>query len=593
VFFRPPENEDSGYDDRPTGPVELPTMKLSLNIWNLRGSIDSNSDGVSDWEDLRLYLVDQSYPAGGVIEGRSYNTTMLWTMMTDRGDETLSVEDFAVYFEGIQRARPGRKWKVNRRERVVRLDAELIHLARYAIELLIADDVATRLQNEPPNTPSIATATYELIWQDDARSIALAHTREGPTGNPQGAHIYRMVDLWYTISTCVEDIMRSITRTTASFQTESWRGMSISGRSVGTPLDVFRFFRQSYTEAGGKGAELSPMDLYFVGRVYWINSGVYIGGFLRDDGSGAKSESLWKWPNLWDFVLDSCGPAKMIVRHTGLHQMSIYWARIQEGVGSPVPLGAADFLESEIEFDEGAATLRGASAEPAENTADAIEFRLSGLTAEPDHTVKVTFSNHPDGTPENDEFSPIFAPGRFQVPSVIVSQPGFRGFGLYYFHNPPGVSIAMIPIRPHHYVELHDGLGYRESDCIDAIQLPMIPSGFVANDTKGYETYLWVPIRRCYGDMTAGACVPFVSAKAITSEFAAEHQTVYTGTVSMGLVWWKDLGNLCSAESFPNANGFLWDGDSFFSDLPGRPHVLRVQDNPGECTTKIELLAQA
>jgi hypothetical protein len=121
----------------------------------------------------------------------------------------------------------------------------------------------------------------------------------------------------------------------------------------------------------------------------------------------------------------------------------------------------------------------------------------------------------------------------------------------------------------------------------------MIPSGFVANDTKGYETYLWVPIRRCYGDMTAGACVPFVSAKAITSEFAAEHQTVYTGTVSMGLVWWKDLGNLCSAESFPNANGFLWDGDSFFSDLPGRPHVLRVQDNPGECTTKIELLAQA
>ncbi len=592
TFFRPPENEDAGYDDRPTGPVEFPTMKLSLNVWSLRGNVDSNGDGVSDWEDLRNYMVNQSYAGGGTIEGRTFNTTMLWTMLTDRGDDSLAVGAFEVYFEGVQRPRPGRKWKVNRKERIVRLDAELVHLARYAPELIIADDVATRLQNSPPSSPVITTATYETLWQDGAHSVTLAHTREGPMDNPQGAHMYRLVDLWHTISTCIEDVLKSITRSTATFEMSSWRGMTISGRNVGTPLDVFRFFRQSYTIAGGKGAEITPFDLHFVGRVYWISSGIYIGGFLRNDGAGSKSESLFRWPNLWDFLIDSCGPAKMILRHTGLHQMSFYWARIQEGGGAPIALGPADFAETEIEFDEGAGTIRGTSAEPAENTSETIEFKLAGLNAEPDHTVKCVFSNHPDGSPENDEFIPLYSPSRFLTPMIAVAHPGFRGFGLYYLDHPSGITFSQIPIRPHHYVELHDGTAYRESDCIDEIELPMIPDGFRTNDVNGYETYLWVPLRRCYSDMTVAASIPFASAKGVTSLFAAEHQTVFTGTFSMGLVWWKDLGRLCDAATFPNANGFLWDSATFFSAIPGRPHILRVQDNPGECTTKIELLAQ-
>lgn len=594
VVFRPPENDDAGYDDRAVGPVELPSLKLSLNLINIKGNTDSDGDGMSDFEDLRRYLVDQTFPNGGSIEGRAFATTMLWTVLTDRGNPNLDVADFEIYFEGVQRKRPGRKWKLDRRARIVKLDAELIHVARYAIETVIADDIATRLQNDPPVSPVRVTATYELLWQNATRTLTLGHTREGPLHNPEAADLYRVVDLFYTISTCVEDVLKAVARGPASFSFDSMRGVTIRGKRVGTPLDVCLFYRQRCDDpTGGKGAALGVTDLWFPGRVLWMDSGTFIAGFLRDDGSGAKQESLFRWGNAWDFLVDVCGPAKMVLHYTGEHHMAVHWAAIQEGHVISLPIGPSNFIGSELEIEEGAGTIRGTTVEPAEGMLATIEYVTPGLVAEPDHTLKLVFTNCPDASPANDEFSLIRFPTRFPGQTLLVSQAGFRGFGLYYLDAPPTITSSPIAIRPHHYLLVHNGQGFRTGDCREYVAPPTIPAGTYDLYSKSfYEQYLWAPIRRCYVDMLAESCLPYAAAVAITAEFSAEHQTLYSGTLSMRDLWWKDLGNLLSELTFTNASGFLWGGEQFFNAIPGRPHVLRVQDNPGECTTKVELLAQ-
>lgn len=594
IIFRPPDNESAGYNDRPLGAMQLPSMKLAFNLANIKGEVDTNSDGTTDMEDLLGYIVEQKWNNGGTIEGRGFATSTLFTLYTDRGDSSITdVTLFDPYFVGAQRIRPTTKFVINWRNETARIELELIHLVRIACENVIPDDVATRVQNGThPVGPKQFYLTYELLWKQTSPQLAwFGHLRAGPfDGRQQQVDMWRLVDFYRTLSTCIEDVMRAFTRTTASFIFDGSRGVTINGRRTATPVDVFRLYRQRINDASGeKGTELATTDLWIVGRVSYLSTGQAIGGFLRDDATGEGQESLWRWSNMWDFLIASTGVAMMRVEAGSATAFTIFWDYISP-VSAQISIDRSIVLGNEVTIEQGAATIRGASAEPAEEAQDPIEYKIKGLDAEADATIQLVFSNHPDWADSNETFAPLI--GTIDgTAAAFATLPGFRSFGLYYIDT---VGSAEAPIRPHHYCEVNNGVGWRTGDCADAVPPPggILISSFGGGPVyPGMEKSLWAPIRGMFHQMIYQASMPYASAKAVTFEFSNPMQNTTEMEVPLAIVCWKDIGRRVSS-TWSSGTEFLWDSMTFLDPIPGAPVIVSAQDNPGTAMTKLLLLAQ-
>ncbi|MEO5931156.1 MAG: hypothetical protein ABIR47_14585 [Candidatus Kapaibacterium sp.] len=599
VVITPPLNDEDGYGEVPIGLPTLPTLKLSLNLYNLNST--------ASLRDLRSAIVSPRYVGGGVVYGRTFPTATLWTLYTDRGNAALAISAFKCVFDGVQQKGLSDHYSHDRANRVLKIEVELVNVLTKCMRDCLPADVAAefraRITAGGVPTKGPYRETFDAIWQNPAADYTYYRSQYDRDDNYQEATMVRHIDLWYSIATALSIIYRCYHRNDPSVSLgrgeigifSVYTTTDYYDDQVGTPLDTFALYKRSYLPDGSKGATLTPRQRWLPGLVALHNApSDYISGYIVDRGT--ESTGIFRYKSMYEYIDDAVlgGVGKAIIDQLDDHQIIIYLGRIRETYGGTVSVSAGDFLKGD-EWDTGGGIQMGGTVDVHGVSSDdqsSIAYTI-GAEADPDISMVATLHNMPDcRTPDSAAFdSPTFSTQSMGVRSV-----GFRENCLYYIEAPAGISTTELPILLHHYVGHHNGVGY----LFDVRELWSLPTPVLTftgdfGASQIYQaaiTYLGGPSITAFIEMQEQACIPYAAARAIPREFSADHQTVYDQIVPADLIWYQDIGRLCNGALFPNANIFLPAGETWLSDIPGSPIVLRVQDDYNNAVTKVKLFAQ-
>lgn len=620
LFPLPPEGE-AGHEDIPIGWHTLPTLKLEINLYNLRTS--------DDLRDLWSYLVRPYLEDAGDIGNRMFTTSLFWQVKTDRGDPsrvitptfTIGVgwdaDPFDYGFEGVQQQGLLNEFEHDPVNEVSRYNVELLNVIHRCIQECTPDDVGAALFSDT-SYPIMGpiTRTHDAIWFNEAGDRLYWAGQEG--GYPSevdfdgelvvheslGAYLNRLCDLWHAAGVKLSQIYRQYNRLGStnggavgfySFETTAAGTYAIG--TNGTPLDALRLAEFDYNDPASPGPDLDHTNRWFISRTAFTDSPTEtVGGYMFKGDSEDGSPGMHKWKSLYTYLDETLtgGFGKIIVHYSiqnhSVPIIQLYCAQLLESLGADEVIGRADFIDKG-KWSCGAGNQMGATVDIATSMHEdpaTIENKAPDEDL-PDFSLVATMHNLPDSR-DYFQVKRSDAGGDYVEKSVGVYNVGFRLSTIYYRCTDASVTTAFggIAIRASDVVRLRDGSG-TDQDFGTPLVYPT-PSLDGLED-RAVISALGDPLTEQFIKAAFQACTPWCVLAAVPHYFSSYLQTVYDNRVSMNVLWWHDIGRRIASSAFANANIFCDFGETWYTDVPGAPVVLRGQDDWNNGTYSCKLFA--
>lgn len=637
VLFVIPEDSESGYEDVPVGFPTLQTLSLTLNLANLNST--------TELRDLRAYLVKPNFPDGGAVGVRGFPTSPVFVLWTDRGgsnrDFSLAGAPFFRAFEGKQEVNLENNIRHDRVNNVTEFKVELINLITACFKECKPGDLQNVFINgaysglyemeEPWAFNTYGQIVLDDVYLDEAQNNIYFsaniggvpdHTKyttyydaihseykvraDGVTPDKLSCHMFRLKDLFHALGKCLTKIYQMYTRDVDARFSIYGYNTNYSGAdpygdtdteylaTVGTPFDTWEMYERNLEPDGGIGDKLAHDNRWFCGEVYhFVDGGMQVVDGYCFDFSNSEGPGIFHWGNMLEYF-DECllgGVAKCTVyvdqtgSILGKRVVSVACQGIWEHVFNSPAIGADAMLNTIADFTPGTNVMTGANVEiPGAWSTDpsTIENKPDGGNGK-DLSLTMPLHNMPDS--RDPQYTVDHAAGTlFTKDCHGLVRIGFRTNTLFYKATIPGIPHDMF-VRIHETVRHYNGEN-RDVTAVDyGVPLFERPTPTHARDMS--EDLLDIHIKQ-----SEESCMPFIASRVPPREFGAPQQTLFNDMVPLDIGWWQDIGGRIGADFFPNGNIFLPTGETYYSDIPGQPVVLKSQDDWENATAKVKLFAK-
>lgn len=633
VLFTPETDDEAGHDDVPVGWHSLPTLKLEMNLYNLRVG--------SDAQDLWAYIIEPIATDAGTTGFRTFDTSILWQLMTDRGDATRKItptftigvgwdaDPFHYGFEGVQQQGLVNQFEHDPVNGVARYNVELLNVIHRCIQECTPLDVANALFDDGSYpTKGWLTRTHDALWFNAGGDRIFWAGQQG--GYPDevdfdgdvvaheklGARFNRICDLWHAAGVVLSQIYRAYNRRGATnggamgfYSDATTTAGSYAIGTNGTPLDALRLAEFDYNDPTSAGPNLDHTNRWFISKTAFIDAtSTTVGGYMFKADTEEASPGMMRWKSLYTYLDETLmgGFGKIIVHYSivaNIPIVQLYCAKLFESFGAEPAITRPDFRQvgrwAVGEGNQMGATIDIKTASYEDPTTIENPAPDEDL---PDLSLTATMHNLPD-TRDFDHVRLSQDGDEYVEKSVGVYNVGFRISTIYYFCTDPTVTddAGGIAIRAHDVVYLRDGTGadqgftsgltYPTLTITDAVFDDYEDNGLTPELYNGVRTLLSDPVVEAFIVAAFQCCTPWCVIAAAPHYFSSYNQTLYENQVSMSKLWWHDIGQRIAAAGFANANIFCDDGETWYTAVPGAPIVLRGQDDWNNATYTCKLLA--
>lgn len=286
-----PNLGESGYDGLMVGLQRTPTLTAGFRIDRLTNN-------------LGLYLVDSRFTNGiSVSVGGNSNYTLVTDsfnvarLLSDRGNPSLSVDDFFTEFIGLQQDTPGRTLSL-RYSGTIYQEVQFVHAGRAVLEMIPPEmlsqhvfytmDTTTFRANTGSNALN-AKACYDVLYESSGDFYALCSSTRGTDEQRAYYALYREGTLARAIQELAEAVLNACLRQEATFTYDS--PFAPASSSVGhSPIMGWKYYKQTYVHTNERGVEIAnpEFNLYFVGAI-WYDVGIEYN--VGTDGLGERLDS--------------------------------------------------------------------------------------------------------------------------------------------------------------------------------------------------------------------------------------------------------------------------------------------------------------
>jgi len=494
-IFAPSLGDVAFASSLPIGAPRTPVAKVRFELVQL---------ALRGFDDVVAALLSPAV-AGGVSyaipDGSSHtmttDTTTLLTVLSDNGDDTLEIDEFAVVFQGAQIKQVQRPLGLSYEDDIGEYEATFAHVVEACLERIKPADIAqyalyalntTDWVNPAGGSGDYAFAhLYDAIYQggdDDATYAIGSATRAADIDKQIRCRLYAIESLPYAIEALAQEVYKALVRDSgATFEFRRSIGTNASS-AHGTPFDFLRFYSQTYDATGLKGnTELivnsgGAKQLFFVGAGWQGGNDTYaVGtdelGAALDAGDivvGMFSPSdtdfgVYSYTNAYDLFVDMCagGLSKATYHFEDDKSCDVYFSPILGGYRSIQSIHRGDVLKEDPNAVLGGGYVSEVEAQWPDAQGDdesvVIRAKTEGNLGDARGGVNLFFHNLPYQGSESDfKWWAGNLPGQPNIAdednSVFMSYPFFSPRRLYYFDNAGTLLDGDSPILAHDQVRL-------------------------------------------------------------------------------------------------------------------------------------------
>jgi hypothetical protein len=300
-----------------------------------------------------------------------YKLTNFLVVRSDKGESALAASAFYYMFTGCQGFSPTVKYGDFRQSKFLRYDAEFFHSARFVLEQINADMLATALQKYAAVRKRQAV---NVQFDDVPKSARFLDHPKDIDNDYVGMLFYTIFDFNTALEELAKTFAEKIERKALSGVTLAYGGIAFAKWNTANLTDFSPV-------PLGNGA-----DIYFLGTVYEPPNWTKRGGLLD------KGSELYKRETMFDVVKDSC-EAGCIARY----DVFTYWhTEPMRGVDAGVTV-KADTVQI-LDGEGGTSWLRGVEL-AMQNIANIRYVNTGAAMANTDWTLNLFWHN---GTQEAD-----------------------------------------------------------------------------------------------------------------------------------------------------------------------------------------------
>lgn len=491
-----------GYDALPLGMPDPPVKGFRIDHVPLFEAGDADLEALS------------GYMLGGVGEqatfarytndpGRLCTTYNLYVLLTDGGDATLDIEDFALEFFGTQHQ------KLEEPLKTIVLDGvtieaiqeiETIHIIRTILGDLTPEDVSIHMGNQGYDTVS-ERYLYDTGYTDSGVwYVRLFGSPPGSTPYQQFV-LYRHEDFWTALGWLASAMMETL----LGFSDVPWTWETTLGAggvaSVG-PYVVTEMNISGLLKTLAHAATEATEDTQIVGFIVLSDdTDTPVGGFFHT----GEPTGIMRYDSLWDVLKDATEgtSARARLEQSPIGVTTIIFEPCASRVAfcSPnVPLTAPILRRGLVA--QAVADVPGADQEPVSS----VVVRQWGTTEDPKRIIPGVFQCSPQ-LGAIDDVIPLWVASGLSFDNdtvdgeiIGVLSPNVNVNTLWYLSQPSGFARA-VPWRVHHYV------GVRTSDAatidhrtLDAVSVDLpTPGAFGGGTAEQLRAHVidlwWKPFR--------------------------------------------------------------------------------------------------
>lgn len=628
------------YDGVPLGWPSPPSLKLGFDLT----ALNTFYTETGDTSNIATRLLSPVWPDGGIFyisdpfavdpdTPYPFDLFNLVRYTTDAGDKDLAVTAFEAVFIGTQNPFPSITVKASRTPERVTCDVEFTHIIKACLEAITPDIFVAAFRSDhagtgyPNNTPKATGVMYDYLFSDGVYRYARAYAKyKDDDGNYEKARLYHIRHLAETMRGLVEQAYYNFTRifstTTVDvgfYSKNTNHPHYDAAYNTHTPLSVYEFFEQDYTEANVRGASLlgsilPENNIYFVGYIWssTVNTDVgtdpyadAIGGFL----SPHDDYAIHTFTNMWDFMKRWADGTLCKVQFdvAARDTMKIYFNPLKQSITTDTARrylrtrnfrrGGGDAPDAEIEIGgqrmSGAvATWVGAGNDDETN----ITVKVVGSRADADGAFEIMFHNIPGVGDAANRYRMSKHTGDkgynpdISGPHVIGASTGFRSRTLYYISTPL-LSASEIAIRVHDTIGVDLGDGYVIDGEITPLPTTSASQGLIASE---FDEQWWYAFVATMKGVQLNSGMGYATAYRATETFSDVGQSEIRTEVDLDFAYLMDIGDrytfVDDAGAYAGGNIFL-DTASYLTPIPGRPYLTKCEPNYVTHTAKITLLS--
>lgn len=296
-------------------PITVPGYTEERQIWVQ----DPNDSQVGGWE-----TETNVYPPGTLEPDiKDFKLTNFLTVRCDKGESALAESAFYFMFTGCQGLSPTVKYGNFSTKGFLRFDATFNHSARFVMEQVNADMLATYVQKYTPISRNYAV---NVGFDDVPKKVRILEQPKDVSDTYAGMLFYKVFDFIQALDDVTKEVAQKVERKALS-------GVIIPTGSIG-----FGRFKATNPANFSLAANVNTDSMYFIGNVSEPPNWERRGGLLD------KGSPLYKLETMFDYVKNSC-EAGCIARYdvfTSWHHEPI------RGTSSGVTL-----KQDDIEFTDG------------------------------------------------------------------------------------------------------------------------------------------------------------------------------------------------------------------------------------------------
>ncbi|MBL7989032.1 MAG: hypothetical protein JNJ94_13295 [Chlorobi bacterium] len=566
---------EAGYDGLPIGLPDTPTRSFRVDLQLL--NVDA------DLQDLARYLVTP------VVAGQSLklnssevawssatvDTLNVFTLLTDAGDPSLTISQFAAEYIGVQYRRLENEIDVSQETGETLMDVDTLHVLRALMTEITPSHLQTNMLNEVQDnlsgyTEKTTTSVVDMVWTaDDVR-------HERILGNPsdtphQVFHWFKISDLWRSLGFLFSGLLEIYTGlpdVTVSFATPSGFPANVGA------MTMWELRQQSgaITGAAQTTGFLSAADLWFLGDVqYSDNEGSstsHIGGFLHPN----EKAGVGRYDTLWDFMKELCEQCccRVVIEQSYFGAITLRFLPLNSSMANTVIRADltpdADRLKIVLwkEVISGATSeITGATDGDYEKGA---EYRVWGIRTEARRTVPTVFQNWPSVGNIDDRAS------RVNVSFISATTTDVAANILVYFSDVNDIYGTEQAVRVHHYVGIRKSDGSVQYDTINgpSEDLPTPILDYEDSEAE-WESQFWYPWRDRALEVQQRGGVSYAATAFIAKMFSKWSQY----QIECKVPYHKALLHTLGTRITLDAATLVPDGD-YLDDLPDNPIVTKI-----------------